>query len=94
MCGVRVMGVYVHVCAPALSAHPWGTYAVDEVYDVSSAGGQCTGWWGARPAKRGVTAQRGPTQRGAQGCQVGRVAQLTNVVGILQMKCMELSLDR
>lgn len=77
------MCVCVHMCAPALSAHLWGTYAIDEVYDVSRAGGQCSGWWGARPAKRGITAQRWPTQRGAQGCQLSWVAQLADVIGVL-----------
>lgn len=76
----------VCTCVP-LFTHPWGTYITDEIRDVSRAAGQCSWWWGARPAERGVTSQRGPSQRGSQGCQLSRVAQLADVVGILQTKC-------
>lgn len=79
-----------HVCPCPL--HPWGTYVVDEVCHVGGAGGQCPGRWGSHAAQRGVAAQRRPSQRGAQGCELGGVAQLANVVGILQTKRMDSSL--
>lgn len=85
MCGVCV-------CDPC-PFHPWETYIVDEVCHVSGAGGQHAGWWGAHPAERGVAAQQRPPQRGIQGCQLCRVAQLADVVGILQTRCVDLSLD-
>lgn len=85
------MWCVVCVCAPC-PLHPWGTYIVDEVCHVSGAGGQHAGWWGAHPAERGVAAQQRPSQRGTQGCQLCRVAQLADIVGILWTKFVDLSL--
>lgn len=87
------MGMCMHMCVPALSAHPRGTYIVDEVCDVSRADGQHAGWRTPCPAEWSVPAQWRPSQRGAQGCHLCWVAQLADVIGILWTKCMELSQD-
>ena len=59
------------------------TYIIDEVSDVSGAGGQHAGWLGAHSAERGISAQWRPSQGSAQGCQLCWVAQLVDVVSIL-----------
>lgn len=63
---------------------PRGTYVVDEVCDVCGAGGQRAGHLGAPSAEWGVSAQRRPSQGGAEGRQFCRVAQLVHVVGVLR----------
>lgn len=70
-----------------------GTYVIDEVGDVSRAGGEQAGGLGAHAAQRGVSAQRRPSQGVAQGSQLCRVAQLVDVIGVLGTKGVERSPD-
>lgn len=92
ICVCAHMCTCMHMCAPFLHC-PWGTYIIDEICHVRRAAGQCAGRWGAHPAEWGIAAQWWLSQRGAQGCQLGWVAQLADVIGILQTKSMDLSLD-
>lgn len=67
---------------PPLSVHPRSTYIIDEVSNISRAAGQHAGGLGAPSAERGISAHWWP----AQGCQLCRVAQLVDVIGILGTK--------
>lgn len=67
---------------PPLSVHPRSTYIIDEVSNISRAAGQHAGGLGAPSAERGISAHWWP----AQSCQLCRVAQLVDVIGILGTK--------